>query len=138
MTYTGRQFPKEVHFSGIRYVKGQRIHEYRKKVGISIISALKRRALWRGTIFQRKVYETVNFRLQTLQGLYNFIRGFRRAYKQGAYYLTYYFDQHIQRGPIFEKKNKKKTVVSLATFVALQVWYGIPNERVPKSPLNSG
>ena len=27
---------------------------------------------------------------------------------------------------------KKKTVVSLATFVALQVWYGIPNERVPK------
>ena len=45
----------------------------------------------------------------------------------------------------FEKKNKnknknknKKTVVSLATFVALQVWYGIPNERVPKSPLNSG
>ena len=36
----------------------------------------------------------------------------------------------------FEKK--KKTVVSLATFVALQVWYGIPNERVPKSPLNSG
>ena len=26
---------------------------------------------------------------------------------------------------------KKKTVVSLATFVALQVWYGIPNERVP-------
>ena len=43
----------------------------------------------------------------------------------------------------FEKKTKKqnktkKTVVSLATFVALQVWYGIPNERVPKSPLNSG
>ena len=35
----------------------------------------------------------------------------------------------------FEKKTKKKkkTVVSLATFVALQVWYGIPNERVPKS-----
>ena len=33
------------------------------------------------------------------------------------------------------KKTKKKTVVSLATFVALQVWYGIPNERVPKSPL---
>ena len=31
-----------------------------------------------------------------------------------------------------------KTVVSLATFVALQVWYGIPHERVPKSPLNSG
>ena len=32
-----------------------------------------------------------------------------------------------------KKKNKKqnKTVVSLATFVALQVWYGIPNERVP-------
>ena len=43
----------------------------------------------------------------------------------------------------FEKKTKKqnktkKTVVSLATFVALQVWYGIPNERVPKFPLNSG
>ena len=41
----------------------------------------------------------------------------------------------------FEEKNKntkKKPVVSLATFVALQVWYGIPNERVPKSPLNSG
>ena len=35
-------------------------------------------------------------------------------------------------------KQQKKTVVSLATFVALQVWYGIPNERVPKSPLNSG
>ena len=34
-----------------------------------------------------------------------------------------------------KKTNKKKTVVSLATFVALQVWYGIPNERVPKSPL---
>ena len=38
----------------------------------------------------------------------------------------------------FEKKKQNKTVVSLATFVALQVWYGIPNERVPKSPLNSG
>ena len=37
-----------------------------------------------------------------------------------------------------KKKKKKKKVVSLATFVALQVWYGIPNERVPKSPLNSG
>ena len=36
------------------------------------------------------------------------------------------------------KQKQKKTVVSLATFVALQVWYGIPNERVPKSPLNSG
>ena len=34
-----------------------------------------------------------------------------------------------------QKKNKTKTVVSLATFVALQVWYGITNERVPKSPL---
>ena len=34
-----------------------------------------------------------------------------------------------------KKKNKKKTVVSVATFVALQVWYGIPNERVLKSPL---
>ena len=30
---------------------------------------------------------------------------------------------------------KKKIVVSLATFVAIQVWCGIPNERVPKSPL---
>ena len=37
-----------------------------------------------------------------------------------------------------KKKKQNKTVVSLATFVALQVWYGIPNERVPKSPLNSG
>ena len=46
-----------------------------------------------------------------------------------------------KRNHRFEKKKKKKkkeTVVSLATFVALQVWYGIPNERVPKSPLNSG
>ena len=34
--------------------------------------------------------------------------------------------------PCLCKKNiKKKTVVSFATFVALQVWYGIPNERVP-------
>ena len=33
--------------------------------------------------------------------------------------------------PCLCKKKKKKTVVSLATFVALQVWYGIPNERVP-------
>ena len=32
-------------------------------------------------------------------------------------------------------QKKTKTVVFLATFVALQVWYGIPNERVPKSPL---
>ena len=32
-----------------------------------------------------------------------------------------------------KKKKKKKTVVSLATFVALR--YGIPNEKVPKSPL---
>ena len=30
-----------------------------------------------------------------------------------------------------KKKTLKKTVVSLATFVALQGWYGIPNERVP-------
>ena len=30
---------------------------------------------------------------------------------------------------------KQKPVVPLATFVALQVWYGIPNERVPKSTL---
>ena len=30
---------------------------------------------------------------------------------------------------------QKKTVVFPATFVALQVCYGIPNERVPKSPL---
>ena len=29
----------------------------------------------------------INFRLQALRGLYNFIRGFRRAYKQGAHYL---------------------------------------------------
>ena len=35
-------------------------------------------------------------------------------------------------------KPMDKTVVSLATFVELQVWYGIPHERVPKSPLNSG
>ena len=34
-----------------------------------------------------------------------------------------------------KQKQKQKKVVSLATFVALQVWYGIPNERVPKSPL---
>ena len=34
-----------------------------------------------------------------------------------------------------KRKKKKKKVVSLASFVALQVWYGIPNERVPKSPL---
>ena len=33
--------------------------------------------------------------------------------------------------PCLCKKKQKKTVVSLATFVALQVWYGIPNERVP-------
>ena len=33
------------------------------------------------------------------------------------------------------KKNKKGQQIYLATFVALQVWYGIPNERVPKSPL---
>ena len=30
---------------------------------------------------------------------------------------------------------KKRAVVFPATFVALQVCYGIPNERVPKSPL---
>ena len=34
-----------------------------------------------------------------------------------------------------KQKQKQKKVVSLATFVALQVWYGIPNERIPKSPL---
>ena len=34
----------------------------------------------------------------------------------------------------FAKQNQK-TVVFPATFVALQVCYGIPNERVPKSPL---
>ena len=67
-------------------IGNSRIEVY-ERVGISIISSLKRRALWRGTIFQRRVYETVNFRLQALRGLYNFVRGFRRAYKQGAYYL---------------------------------------------------
>ena len=41
-------------------VGNSRIEVY-ERVGISIISVLKRRALWRGTIFQRKVYETVNF-----------------------------------------------------------------------------
>ena len=34
----------------------------------------------------------------------------------------------------FAKQNKK-TVVFPATFVALQVCYGIPNEGAPKSPL---
>ena len=34
----------------------------------------------------------------------------------------------------FAKQNKK-TVVFPATFVALQVCYGIPNEAAPKSPL---
>ena len=38
----------------------------------------------------------------------------------------------------FAKQNKKTVLVFPATFVALQVRYGIPNEEVPKSPLNSG
>ena len=38
----------------------------------------------------------------------------------------------------FAKQNKKTVLVFPATFVALQVCYGIPNEEVPKSPLNSG
>ena len=34
-----------------------------------------------------------------------------------------------------EKKKEREQWIYLATFVALQVWYAIPNERVPKSPL---
>ena len=40
-------------------------------------------------------------------------------------------------GKVLPKYTIFSTVLSkiVATFVALQVWYGIPNERVPKSPL---
>ena len=37
-----------------------------------------------------------------------------------------------------KKKKKEGQYIYLATFVALQVWYGIPNERVPKSRRRSG
>ena len=56
-------------------IGNSRIEEY-ERVGITIISSFKRRALWRGTIFQQRVYETVNFRLQALRGLGQLRTGF--------------------------------------------------------------
>ena len=40
-------------------------------------------------------------------------------------------------GKVLPKYTIFSTVLSkiVGTFVTLQVWYGIPNERVPKSPL---
>ena len=49
-----------------------------------MISALKRRALWPGTIFQPESIRNSKLPITSPAG---FIRGFRRAYKQGAHYL---------------------------------------------------
>ena len=63
----------------------------------------------------------------------SFSRKFYRHAFSERFFITF-FSKALKK----KKQNKKKTVVSLAPGVALQGWYGIPNERVPKSPLNSG
>ena len=126
MTYTGRHCPKEVHFSGVRYVKGYREFtnwSIRKGRNIYHFSTEKTRLMAGCHFSTGKVYETVNFRLQALRGLYNFIRGFRRAYRQGALLFTYYFDQHSLRRPIFAMgKNGKNPLV-------WGIVWGVPSPR---------
>ena len=78
MTYTGDTARKRYIFQGSAMSKGignSRTEEY-ERLGISIISALKRRALWSDTIFQPESIRNSKLPITSPAGLVQLRTGF--------------------------------------------------------------